>query len=232
MIISKNLKSVYENNKQEILKLVAKDQNKPIGFDEMEYSFVDLDGRKYYSFPEATALPIERLGKLEEYKVLMSSGLHKGIVDELIGYMEETLNKIVNGGLEHEVKKNSSKNIANLGLILNEFKERQNLFIPIELFYAFLSCQLVREDESPYVFNDSIHKDKIISLMALNEQNGGFFFGQKELNLLKNLLNMSEVEWEEYWQLSKVHHQQRRKALEIYLSGQAYLGYGMIERNF
>lgn len=219
MIISKDLKSVYKKHKEEILKLVAKDQNKPIGFDELEYSFVDMLGRRYYSFPEATALPIERLAKLEEYKVLMSSGLHNGVIEELTNAMDNILSNIVNSGLETEVKKNSSKNLANLGMLINEIKERQKIFIPIELFYAFLSCQLVREDESPYVFNESIHKDKIVALMELNEKNGGFFFGQKELSLLKNLLNMQEEEWNEYWQTSMEHHRHRRKALEIYLLG-------------
>lgn len=218
MILSKNVESFYKKHKEEILKLVAKDQNKPIGFDELEYSFVDMLGRRYYSFPEATALPIERLAKLEEYKVLMSSGLHNGVIEELTNAMDNILSNIVNSGLETEVKKNSSKNLANLGMLINEIKERQKIFIPIELFYAFLSCQLVREDESPYVFNESIHKDKILALMELNEKNGGFFFGQKELSLLKNLLNMQEEEWNEYWQTSMEHHRYRRKALEIYLS--------------
>lgn len=218
MIITKSVETFYEKHKEEILKMVAKDQNKPLGFDEMEYSFVDIQGRKYYSFTEATSLPIERLAKLEEYKILMSSGLHKGVIDELTNYMEDILSKIVNTGLENEVKKNSSKNIANLGMLINEIKERQKTFIPIELFYAFLSCQLVREDENPYVFNDSIHKDKIVALMGLNELNGGFFFGQKELTLLKNLLNMSEEEWNEYWQTSMEYHRNRIRGLEIYLS--------------
>ncbi len=218
MILSKDVESFYKKHKEEILKLVAKDQNKPIGFDELEYSFVDMLGRRYYSFPEATALPIERLAKLEEYKVLMSSGLHNGVIEELTNAMDNILSNIVNSGLETEVKKNSSKNLANLGMLINEIKERQKIFIPIELFYAFLSCQLVREDESPYVFNESIHKDKIVALMELNEKNGGFFFGQKELSLLTNLLNMQEEEWNEYWQTSMEHHRYRRKALEIYLS--------------
>lgn len=219
MILSKDVESFYKKHKEEILKLVAKDQNKPIGFDELEYSFVDMLGRRYYSFPEATALPIERLAKLEEYKVLMSSGLHNGVIEELTNAMDNILSNIVNSGLETEVKKNSSKNLANLGMLINEIKERQKIFIPIELFYAFLSCQLVREDESPYVFNESIHKDKIVALMELNEKNGGFFFGQKELSLLRNLLNMQEEEWNEYWQTSMEHHRHRRKALEIYLLG-------------
>ena len=218
MIISKNVESFYKQHKQELLKLIAIDQNKPLGLDELEYSFVDLLGRRYYSFPEATSLPIERLGKLEEYKVLMSSGLHKGVVDEITSAMEDILSKIVNSGLDNEVKKNSSKNLANLGVLINELKERQKIFIPIELFYAFLACQLVREDENPYAFNEAIHKDKIVSLMELNEKNGGFFFGQKELNQLINLLNMQEEEWNEYWQTSMEHHRARRKALLTYLS--------------
>lgn len=218
MVIAKNLKSVYEKNKAEILKMVALDQNKPLGFEEMEYSFVDLQGRKYFSFPESTALPLERLAKLEQTKVYLSSGLHNGTINEICGYMNEVLGNIVNSGFDTEVKKNSSKNIANLGMLINEIKTRQETYMPIELFYDFLACQLVREDEKPYVFNNEIHLDKINALMDLNKANGGFFFGCKELKLLQNLLNMSEIEWVEYWQQSEISHRLRSQALRTYLS--------------
>ena len=218
MIIAKNLQSVYKNNKEEILKLVAKDQNKPMGFDELEYSFIDLQGKKYYSFPEATALPIERLAKMEEYKVYMSSGLHNQAITEITDYMQSILEKIVNSGIDNEVKKNSSKNIGDLGMLIRELKERQKTFIPIEIYYAFLAIQLVREDENPYMFNNSVHNSKIAALMDLNEQNGGFFFGQKESKQLQSWLNMSEIEWSEYWENSMVFHRIKLKALETYLS--------------
>ena len=218
MIIAKNLQSVYKNNKEELLKLVPKDQNKPIGFDELEYSFIDLQGKKYYSFPEATALPIERLAKMEEYKVYMSSGLHNQAITEITDYMQSILEKIVNSGIDNEVKKNSSKNIGDLGMLIRELKERQKTFIPIEIYYAFLAIQLVREDENPYMFNNSVHNSKIAALMDLNEQNGGFFFGQRESKQLQSWLNMSETEWSEYWENSMEYHRIKLKALEIYLS--------------
>ena len=218
MIIAKNLQSVYKNNKEELLKIIAKDQNKPMGFDELEYSFVDLQGKKYYSFPEATALPIERLAKMEEYKVYMSSGLHADMVTEITEYMESILGKIVNSGLDNEVKKNSSKNIGDLGMLIRELKERQKTFIPIEIYYAFLAIQLVREDENPHIYNNSVHNSKIAALMDLNEMNGGFFFGQKESKQLQSWLNMLEPEWNEYWENSMVFHKIRTKALETYLS--------------
>ena len=218
MIIAKNLQSVYKNNKEELLKLVAKDQNKPIGFDELEYSFIDLQGKKYYSFPEATALPIERLAKMEEYKVYMSSGLHNQAITEITDYMQSILEKIVNSGIDNEVKKNSSKNIGDLGMLIRELRERQKTFIPIEIYYAFLAIQLVREDENPYMFNNSVHNSKIASLMDLNEINGGFFFGQRESKQLQSWLNMSETEWSEYWENSMEYHRIKLKALEIYLS--------------
>ncbi len=218
MIIAKDVKSFYEKHKEEINKLVALGQNKPIGFDELEYSFMDLKGRKYYSFPESTSLPLERIAKLEQTKTYMSSGLHEGVVDEITFYMEDILGKVVNSGLENEVKKNSSKNITNMGMLINELKTRGKTFIPIELFYDFLACQLVREDENAHVVNNEIHLDKVNSLMDLNKEIGGFFFGCKELKLLQNLLNMSEIEWNEYWQSSITYHKNRKKALQMYLS--------------
>jgi hypothetical protein len=132
--------------------------------------------------------------------------------------MESILGKIVNSGLDNEVKKNSSKNIGDLGMLIRELKERQKTFIPIEIYYAFLAIQLVREDENPHIFNNSVHNSKIAALMDLNEQNGGFFFGQKESKQLQSWLNMSEAEWNEYWQNSMEYHRIKLKALETYLS--------------
>lgn len=217
MILAKDLKSVYENHKDELMKMVAKDQNKPIGFEDLVYSFSDLDGKKYYSFTESTNLPIERLAKLEEYQVLMTSGLHNGRIDEITTYMDNILSSVVNTGLDDEVKKKSSKNLAKLGLLIQELKTAKDNFIPVELFYSMLAVQLVREDENIYSINDTTIHEKVIAFQKLSESNGGFFFGLKELKLVQSLSAMSENEWNEYWKQSKQYHEARKKALRTYL---------------
>lgn len=231
MIIARDLESLYKKHKDELDKIVARNQSRPIGFDELEFAFLDLNGKKYYSFPEATSIPMVRLGKLEEYKVLMSSGLHNGLVNELTEHMDKILANIVNSGLDVEVKKNSSKNIANLGMLITELRERSKTFVPVELMFAFLSAQLVREDENPYTFNEQIHIDKIAQLQAINEEFGGFFFGRKELKQLIDLQNISADEWSEYWQRSLVHHRIRQQALNDYLSDKSSLIGEMIPKN-
>lgn len=223
MIIAKNLDSLYKKHKDEIDKIVARNQNRPVGFDELEFAFLDLNGKKYYSFPESTAIPMVRLGKLEEYRVLMSSGLHNGVVTEITEQMEKILGGIVNTGLDVEVKKHSSKNIANLGMLITELRERSKTFVPVELMFAFLSVQLVREDENPYTFNEQIHIDKITQLQAINDEFGGFFFGRKELKQLIDLQSMSNEEWSAYWEKSMYHHRIRQKALTDYLSDKSSL---------
>lgn len=202
-----NLQSFYNKKKSELTKLVALDQN--IAFDRsaMEYCLVDLQGKKYYSFPESLALPLERLGKIEEFKIWMASGLHEETINLICDQMEKILSEGIKDG----------KGTANIGMLIAELRDRQKMALPIELFYNYLAIQLIREDENPEVYNNQIHLEKIYALKELNEQTGGFFFGLKELNQLQRLLNMSASEWNEYWQNSIIQHQNRLKALMIVL---------------
>lgn len=204
-----NLQSFYNKKKSELTKLVALDQN--IAFDRsaMEYCLVDLQGKKYYSFPESLALPLERLGKIEEYLQWITSGL----TGDTIAFLCDEMDKLLSDGLK------TGKNASKIGLIVAEIKSRKEMAIPVELMYNLLAVQIIREDENPEVFNQQIHLEKIIALKELNEQTGGFFFGLKELKALQNLFNMSPEQWKDYWERSIIAHRIRLEALMTVLHG-------------
>lgn len=210
MIIHKgNLQSFYEKHKTEITKLVALDQNTSFDIGSMEYCLVDLSGKKYYSFPESLALPLERMGKIEEYLQWITSGL----TGDTISFLCDEMDKLLSDGLK------TGKNASKIGLIISEIRGRKEMAIPVELMYNLLAVQLIREDENPEVFNNQIQIEKIIALKELNEQTGGFFFGLKELKQLQNLFNMSPEEWSNYWERSITQHRIRLEALMTVLHG-------------
>lgn len=204
-----NLQSLYNKKKTEFSKLVALDQNTSFDIGQMEYSLVDLNGKKYYSFPETLAIPLERLGKIEEYLQWITSGLTGDSLEFLCNEMDKLLSEGLKNG----------KNAGMLGMIIIEIKHRKNMAIPVELMYNLLAVQLIREDENPEVFNNHIHLEKIVALKELNEKTGGFFFGLKELKKLQSLLDMSPEKWSEYWEASIVQHRIRLEALMTVLQG-------------
>lgn len=206
-----NIQSFYNKRKTEFSKLVALDQNVAFDIGSMEYSLVDLSGKKYYSFPESLALPLERLGKVEEYLQWITSGLTGDTVEMFCDEMD----KLLSDGLK------TGKNAAKIGLLLSEIRERKNMAIPVELMYNLLAVQIIREDENPEVFNNQIHLEKIIALKELNDQTGGFFFGLKELKKLQDLFNMSPEKWSEYWENSITQHRIKLEALMTVLHGRS-----------
>lgn len=205
----KTNKEIYEKNREEFKKLVAMDQNRPTNIQDLTFSMYDLNGKSYYVFNDSLDMPLERLAKIEEYKIWVASGLHSNVVDQLCDSAEE----ILAGGLT------KGKGAAKLGLILSEIRERKNMSVPVELLYNILAVQLIREDENPNSFHNEIHLQKIVALKDITEKQGSFFFGMKELRLLHDWLNMSEVEWKEYWQSSITMHNRRTQALKQVLGG-------------
>lgn len=156
----------------------------------LELCFTDSNGVKYYKFPEAMSLPVERFGKLQEFMMWMSAGLTSVELDALI----DTADQALTDGLTQK------KNAAKIGFVLSQIRERKNMVIHTELLYNFLAVQVIREDEPAEHFNNSIHLEKIaqFKIETANGKTYDFFLhiGLKKLN---DIFNMSEAEWNKFW---------------------------------
>lgn len=180
MIIARNLQSVFDAHKDELYRLFNQDRNKPITHSNLEY-FTDIDGKRWYRFPKAMAMPVDRLGMMLKFNQYLAKGLSP---EE-----DEALDQIIEDAIENGIKNPKSKSSAVIASVLIEKKKRRKLCFHTELFYNYLAVQLVREDENPLVFDNAVQLEKVEQLKNHKQDEGTiFFFQQPELQKLKDLL--------------------------------------------
>lgn len=202
----------YVLHKEELLKIFAHEQAKPITHAQLEQCFVDRNGKRYYRFPESVALPIERLGERDKLMMWMSAGL---TASEQEMFFEE-IDKALSDGLANKDKRAS----ARIGSCIQQMRERRKMVIHTELLYNFLAVQWVREDEAPDTYNQEIQLQKVAQFKEeVAHSNSYFFFQQKELKRYFDFTNFTEAEWNQWWSESVVKQKALRTALEVYSEG-------------
>lgn len=139
----------------------------------LAFSFFDLEGNSYYSFPKEVALPVVRLGKLQEYYTWLSAGVTGNELSEMV----EAADKALSNGLK------DGKGVAKIGFILSELKDRKNMVIHHELYYNILAAQLIRHDEKINEWNNEIQLQKVEAFKLLDRDNDSFFLATRELLL-------------------------------------------------
>lgn len=156
----------------------------------LELCFTDSNGLRYYKFPEAMSLPVERFGKLQEFMMWMSAGLTSNELDLLLDEADKALTSGLTQG----------KNASKIGFVLNQIRDRKTMVIHTELLYNFLAVQVIREDEGVEYFNNAIHLEKIEQFKAENKDGKTYdFFLRIGLKKLNDLFSMSEAEWNQFW---------------------------------
>jgi hypothetical protein len=102
---------------------------------------------------------------------------------------DEALDQIIEDAIENGLKNPKAKSAAIISTVLTEKKKRRKLCFHTELFYNYLAVQLVREDELPMVYDNTIQLEKVEQLKREQPDEGVmFFFRQPELKKLKDLL--------------------------------------------
>ena len=197
MIIAKNLKSVYDSHKEELLKLYLAEKNTPLTHQDLELCFTDSEGKNYFRFPKQFGLPIDRLGKLMLYQQFLAKGLSP---ENDIEY-DEIIRKATLEGIKTPQSKWASVIISTL----EEKDKCRKTCIHEELFFQCLAVQWVREDEPVDKFVVGIHLEKVDQFMAERlSKNRWFFFHQPELEKLRTLLNLTEENIDQLLDDSKV----------------------------
>lgn len=180
----------------------------------LEYCFSDSLGVKYYKFPESMSLPLERLGNLNNYMMWMSSAITSKELDSLLDQADKALTE----GLLQK------KNAAKIGFIHEEIRNRKNMVIHTELLYNFLAVQVIREDEAAEFFNNAIQMEKVERFKEETKNGKTYdFFLRIGLKKVNALYNMSEAEWDKYWEESIQQQKENKLAIQIIQSGEESL---------
>lgn len=212
LLIGKDLKDIWEKNKKDFIQMFTDEvSQKRLNKKELEFRFLDSNGKSYFGFPDSLPLPLERWGKSRDFLMWMSNGMSSKEFIELIEVAEKNwLNYIKTG-----------KNASKVGYIFEELKNRGRMVIHTELLYNFLAVQLIRDDEDAESFNAEIHNEKVEQFKK-ETANGNhyFFFQQPELKKLHEFWNFNQEEWEKYWNESLIVQQTQVKILQTILSPQ------------
>ena len=198
MIHIGTIKQFYDKNRDELTRLYLKDQNKPITHANLEFFFTDSSDKnfKWYKYPKNMAMPVDRLGQLLKFTQYLAKGLSP---EE-----DEALDQIIEDAIENGLKNPKAKSAAVISTVLTEKKKRRKLCFHTELFYNYLAVQLVREDEHPMVYDNTIQIEKVEQLKREQPDEGVmFFFRQPELKRLKDLLMITPEDLERLMSESK-----------------------------
>lgn len=183
-------------------------QFKPVGFEQLELSFLDSNSKKFYKFTDKMALPLERWAHLNKYLALYERGLSGEALDELLDAMEQA----IEDGITNPKKKSAAK----IGAIIHQMRWRKGMIVPTELLYNILAVQLVREDENIEAFDNEMQMKKVEQLKIEVEKFGcGFFLPFKELKKLYDFSTMSGSEWEQFWNDCLLEEKAIKEAVKI-----------------
>ena len=211
-LFGKNKKQIWEDNKKEFLQyFIEESGEKRIKNTDLEYRFHDSNGKVYYGFPDNLPLSLERWGKSRDFLMWMNTGISPDEFIELIDVAEKNWISYIKTG----------KNAAKVGYVFEELRNRGNMVLHTELLYNYLAVQLVREDEDPITFSQSLQTEKVAQFKKETiSGNHYFFFQQPELRKLNEFWKFSQSEWEGYWNESLMKQELLKKTLETILSEQ------------
>lgn len=206
---NKSTEQLWKLHREDFLKIYASEQGLKIGHVDLEKWFIDSLGKQYYKFPKLMALPIERMGKLNELYSHLSAGISGSEMAKLTSAMDLILSQGIG---KPEIA-------SKLGAIVHILKERQKLIFHTEILYNILAVQAIREDERPDVYNNQIQMEKVTQFKEeVAQSNAHFFFHQIQLQTPIDLLRLSQSEWTALWHDSVVSQEALGEMLDLILT--------------
>lgn len=169
---------------KKLVKFYLSEHNKPLSHSDLQYAFTLEDGKRYYRFASLMAMSVPREGKVQEFFMHLSSGMDPNNVTAILDEMEKAL--------EDGIKDPKKKSAAKIGALIQYMRDRVAKVLPVELCYNILAVQYVREDEHPQVYDEQIQLEKVAQFKEETERSSAFFFNMPELQILRNLLGISE----------------------------------------
>jgi len=158
-----------------LTKLYFERQSKPKGFDDLEYKFIDSEGRRYYVWKEILDIPLSRKPHLDKAQMELSRMMTG---EELTAFLDEQ-KELIEGAINEPAKR--AKNLAAIMMQNEEIRMRNELLFHKEIFIDLIACITVREDEVPERFDQEIHDQKVKRFMDDSETGLSFFLQKSGL---------------------------------------------------
>lgn len=200
------MKLLWRVLRKALLPYYLAEQNKPVSHKDLEYAFSDYEGKRYFRFPDALNLPLERYNKQAEYLQWMSARLTSENLTLLIDKALELIEKGIKQG----------KGAAGVAAILYQIKSRQEKIIPHEIILNYMAVQYVREDEDVTSFNNEIQKQKVVAFKNDAELTNTFFLTLPEWRKFIKSTSISKEEWVSYLEESLTEQEIIQQSLKIY----------------
>lgn len=183
------LKAIYVKHKEAFDKIIEDERRETLIIKNLLFAF-KCDGKSFHKFPDGMALPLERLGKLQDYFMYINTGMSAKEWEEALNEFDRLLSK----GIDN------AKVASLMGALVIKVREMNEKVFHTELLYNIFSVLTVREDENPLEWNEEIHNHKIAAFKRNVRDTGSyFFFHQTELKQLNAYLGFSEAEWTTLW---------------------------------
>lgn len=153
---------------------------KPLDLKDLNFAFVDSEGKAWYEFPDGLGNQMERIAaNLQAYEYLSA---------RLSPEMFEAAVRDVNEALAHG-------KIVEAGAILKRLVDLKDEVIPLDVLINMIATDLVREDESLNGRNMTIHQEKCDYLKGAIERGDSFFFHLTVVKDLSKRFKISQDGW-------------------------------------
>lgn|SRR3990167_7086294 len=199
------IRLIYFLFKSQILKLQYGEQSKKKGFEKLTQVFIDSKGKRYYRYPNDMDIPILRKGALEKCLMEIESGLSGNELERILTAMSDALNERKGDRM--------IPNIAKVGFLVEEIRNRKNLLLHPDLLFEAVSILYIREDEDPAKVDGEVMNQKLVQLKEDSREGLYDFFYTSGLSAYIPFLGKSEDEWMEYYQEGIVKMEAMKKFL-------------------
>lgn len=194
--------------RKDIITLAYEAQHKPKDFSKLLLAYKDSNGLENYTFPDPMDFPIDRLGQLFTHIDELKACMPGEDSDTLWKARETALNRNVDGKLMPD--------LAMLGFIQIEEKNRRTKIFHKEVLLDLLACISIRQDELPHTFDMEIHNQKKEQIRK--DAKGHLFFFVQKTGLKDYLpfLNITEKDWKLYFKNQNIEVEALNKLLKQY----------------
>lgn len=153
---------------------------KPLDLKDLDFAFVDTNGKSWYEFPDGLGNPMKRIAaNLQAYEYL-TARLSPEMFDAAVNDVNEAL---------------AHGKVVEAGAILKRLVELKEEVIPLDVLINLIATDLVREDESPTGDNTRIHQEKCDYLKTAIERGDSFFFRLTVVKDLSKRFKISQDGW-------------------------------------